>query len=274
MNQPHLLAVSVGNTRTRLGTFADGKLTETATLDNAEPDRIDDALSRTLGPIEADPSGVVVASSVNPRIADHVFAEIAKRTKHAVHRVERDLPIPIGRQLDREALVGEDRLLNAAAAYDVLKQACVVVDAGTAITVDFVDGAGTFHGGGIAPGGQLMLDALQQRTAQLPEVELARPEHPIGHNTTQAMTTGVFHALRGMVYELTERYAEVAGAFPLVVATGGDAALLFKEDPRIDRVVPDLTLMGLRLTWDAAKKRLEDEESPPDATPPKPGDPS
>ncbi|MEM1099525.1 MAG: type III pantothenate kinase [Planctomycetota bacterium] len=259
MRQTHLLAVSVGNTRTRLGTFTDGKLTETATLDNAEPDRLDDAVQRTLGPVSNDTAGAIVASSVNPQTADHVFAEIAKRTKHAIHRVERDLPIPVGRQLDPEAIVGEDRLLNAAAAFDVLKQACVVVDAGTAITVDFVDGAGTFHGGAIAPGGQLMLDALAQRTAGLPEVELDRPEEAIGHNTIQAMRAGAYFGLRGMVHELTERFAEVAGSFPLVVATGGDAALLFKDDERIDRVVPDLTLMGLRLTWESAKKRLEDQ---------------
>ncbi|MEM1445849.1 MAG: type III pantothenate kinase [Planctomycetota bacterium] len=266
MSQNHLLAVSVGNTRTRLGTFTDGKLTETATLDNAEPDRLDEAVQRTLGPVAADTSGAIVASSVNPKIADHVFAEIAKRTKHAIHRVERDLPIPIGRQLDPEAIVGEDRLLNAAAAFDVLKQACVVVDAGTAITVDFVDGAGTFHGGAIAPGAQLMLDALNQRTANLPEVELDKPDEAIGHNTIQAMRSGVYFGLRGMVHELTERFAEVAGNYPLVVATGGDAALLFKDDERTDRVVPDLTLMGLRLTWDAAKKRLEDNEGDDDSS--------
>ncbi|MEM7576559.1 MAG: type III pantothenate kinase [Planctomycetota bacterium] len=274
MSQKHLLAVSVGNTRTRLGTFADGKLTETATLDNADMDRIDDAVQRTLAPVAADTHGAIVASSVNPGVADHVFAEIAKRTKHAIHRVERDLPIPVGRQLDPEAIVGEDRLLNAAAAYDVLKQACVVVDAGTAITVDFVDGAGTFHGGAIAPGGQLMLDALHQRTDALPEVELEKPEDLVGHNTIQAMRAGVYYGLRGMVYELTERYAEAAGLFPLVVATGGDAALLFKDDARIDRVVPDLTLMGLRLTWDAAKKRLDEGDASAQEDPPNPDDTS
>ncbi|MEM8781853.1 MAG: type III pantothenate kinase [Planctomycetota bacterium] len=274
MSQTHLLAVSVGNTRTRLGTFADGKLTETATLDNAESDRLDEAVQRLLGPVTADAQGAIVASSVNPRAAEHVFAEIAKHTKHAIHRVERDLPIPIGRQLDPEAIVGEDRLLNAAAAYDVLKQACVVVDAGTAITVNFVDGAGTFHGGAIAPGAQLMLDALNQRTANLPDVELDKPDEAIGHNTIQAMRSGVYYGLRGMVHELTERFAELAGNYPLVVATGGDAALLFKDDERIDRVVPDLTLMGLRLTWEAAKKRLEDQDgADPAADPSAPNGP-
>ena len=141
--------------------------------------------------------------------------------------------------------MARDRLLNAAAAFDVLKQACVVVDAGTALTVDFVDGAGTFHGGAISPGGQLMLDSLHQRTALLPEVKFAKPDEAVGHNTTEAMLAGAFHGLRGTVRELVELFAEHAGTFPMVIATGGDAPLLFADYPLIDRVVPDLTLMGL-----------------------------
>ncbi len=265
MPEQRLLAVSIGNTRTRLGVFVDGKLTETVTLDNARPGEVDDAVARAIEPIKADAQAVIVASTVNPTVSDQVFEAIARLTDHAVHRVERDLPVPVGRQLDPEALVGEDRLLNAAAAYDVLKQACVVVDAGTAITVDFVDGAGTFHGGAIAPGGQLMLDALNQRTAQLPDVEFDKPDEVIGHNTAQAMRSGVFHGLRGLVHELVEQIAEVAGTFPLVVVTGGDGALLFKDDERIDRVVPDLTLMGIALTWKAAAEQLKDANGNDDA---------
>ena len=139
-------------------------------------------------------------------------------------------------------------MLNAAAAYDVLDQACVVVDAGTAITVDFVDGAGTFHGGAIAPGAQLQLDALNQRTAQLPEVDFDHPAEVIGHNTIEAMRCGVFYGLRGMVRELVEQFAEAHGQYPMVVATGGDANVLFREYDLVDRVVPDLTLMGIALT--------------------------
>ena len=190
----------------------------------------------------------ILLSSVNPPVANWVEQEVAEHFKRSVTRVERDLPIPIGRQLDPEAIVGEDRLLNAAAAFDVLKQACVVVDAGTAMTVDFIDGAGTFHGGAITPGAQLMLDSLNQRTAQLPEVELAKPAEAIGHSTIEAMKSGVFYGLRGVVHELVERFAESTGQYPLVVATGGDADLLFRDDELVDRVVPDLTLIGIAAT--------------------------
>ena len=261
MSQASLLAVSIGNTRTRIGAFVDGKLAETATIENGSDEKLGEAIDSAYAPLRDNPDAAVLLAAVNTPQAERVTAALTERTGRAIHRIERDLPVPVGRQLDPEAIVGEDRLLNAAAAYDVLKQACVVVDAGTAITVDFVDGAGTFHGGAIAPGGQLMLDALQERTSLLPEVEFGRPEEALGHNTTEAMKTGVYHALRGMVHELVEKYAEVAGSFPLVIATGGDGALLFKEDERVDRVVPDLTLMGMALTWRTAVSQLKDDEA-------------
>lgn len=247
----NLLAISVGNTRTRIGAFVDGHLAETATFANKRNGKISDSLDQAYAPLKGK-DAMILLSSVNPPVANWVEQEVSAHLKRSITRVERDLPIPIGRQLDPEAIVGEDRLLNAAAAFDVLKQACVVVDAGTAITIDFIDGAGTFHGGAIAPGAQLMLDSLHQRTAQLPEVEFARPAEPIGHSTMEAMRSGVFHGLRGMVHELVECFAESVGRYPLVVATGGDADLLFRDDQRVDRVVPDLGLMGIAATLRAA----------------------
>jgi type III pantothenate kinase len=187
-------------------------------------------------------------SSVNQPVAKVVEALIHNRLDAVPRRVERDLTIPIGRQVDDDSKVGEDRLLNAAAAFDILKQACVVVDAGTAITVDFIDGVGTFHGGAIAAGAQLQLDALHERTDQLPETELQKPAEAIGHNTVEAMRSGVYHGLRGMVRELVEQFAERAGTFPMVVVTGGDGNLLFRDYELVDRVVPNLTMRGLYTT--------------------------
>ncbi|MEM9419799.1 MAG: type III pantothenate kinase [Planctomycetota bacterium] len=258
MPEVNLLAVSVGNTRTRIGGFVDGKLAETATFVNERNGKITDAIDRAYAPLRGKDDAMVLLSSVNPTIAEPIQKTLAAHLGREVHLAERDFNIPIGRQLDPEAMVGEDRLLNAAAAYDVLKQACVVVDAGTAITIDFVDGAGTFHGGAIAPGAQLMMDSLNQRTAQLPEVEFDRPANVIGHNTIEAMKVGVFHGLRGMVRELVEQFAEEVGQFPLVVATGGDAPLLFQDYDLIDRIAPDLTLMGLAATLRIAREQADE----------------
>jgi len=257
MVKVNLLAVSVGNTCTRLGAFVDGELTETATFDNTRQRELTEVVDRAFGPLREKEDTVVLVSSVNLQASDELVQHLTHHLNRPIRRVEQDVPIPIGRQLDREALVGEDRLLNAAAAYDVLDQACIVVDAGTAITVDFIDGAGTFHGGAIAPGGQLMLDSLKQRTGLLPETEFAAPIEPIGHNTVEAMRTGVFHSLRGMVQQLTERFAEQAGTFPLVVATGGDANILYRDWEMVDRVVPELTLRGLAVTL---RRSLEPED--------------
>lgn len=248
MVKVNLLAISVGNTRTRVGAFVEGNLVESATLENRQDGELGEAIEHAFTPLRENPEAVVLMSSVNPAAAQSMEALVEKHLHRPVQRVERDYPIPIGRQLDPEAIVGEDRLLDAAAAYDVLKQACVVIDAGTAITVDLVDGQGTFHGGAIAPGAQLMLDSLHNRTALLPEVEFGKPAEPIGHNTMEAMRVGAFYGLRGIVRELVERFAEQIGAFPLVIATGGDSDLLFRDFELVDRIVPDLTLTGLAVT--------------------------
>src|SRR5437763_1423762 len=165
--------------------------------------------------------------------------------------------------LDDASAVGQDRLLCAFGAFARAKQGCVVVDAGTAVTVDFVDGEGVFHGGVIAPGAQMMLEALHAKTAQLPAVDFrgneggaARPADgpvapaPFGKNTREAMLLGVGNAIRGLVQLTVESYAEFFGGYPQVVATGGDAPALFGEEVSaggglIESIVPDLQLIGI-----------------------------
>jgi len=251
----NMLAISAGNTRTRLGSFVDGKLAGSLAISHADPEELTAAVDEAFAPLHGRDDTQLLLASVNPAVTERISRIAPERTKLTLLRVERDLPIPIGRQLDREALTGEDRLLNAAAAYDTVKQTCVVVDAGTAITIDFVDGAGTFHGGAIAPGAQAMLKAMTEHAAQLPEVEFEAPKGPVGHNTTAAMLSGVFFGIRGMVRELVEQYAEVAGTYPMVIATGGNAPLIFKDFELVERIVPELTLMGMAATLRAAAER-------------------
>lgn len=258
MTQINLLAVSVGNTRTRVGAFVKGELCEVSTYRNDRLDRITSAIQQANGALSEIEDAHILVSSVNPGVIDQVTQLLKKQTDRIIYRVEQDLPIPIGRQLDPEAIVGEDRLLNAAAAFDKLKQACVVVDAGTAMTIDYIDGNGTFHGGAIVPGAQLMLDALTQRTALLPDVDFKKPDELIGHNTTQAMLTGAFYGMRGIVRSVTEAIAVETGAYPIVVATGGDAQVIFRDDEFVNRVIPDLGLRGIAVTL---RKHLEQGET-------------
>jgi type III pantothenate kinase len=252
----NLLAINVGNTNIHIGVYEAGSLSETLIVRASDPNTQQVTLHQAWDRIKDLPGAAVVCASVNPPVAKRLIEWASSTLDVTVHRIEQDMQVPIGRQLDPETIVGEDRLLAAAAAYDTLKQAVIIIDAGTAITIDYVDGAGTFHGGAIAPGARLQLRSMNQGTAQLPDLDPAKPDEPIGHNTTQAMLSGVYYGIRGMARELIEQYAQATGSFPMVVATGGDAKLLFEDFDLIDRIVPDLALQGILVT---AKFYDEDE---------------
>lgn len=255
-----LVAINVGNTRTQVGQFEAGELKHSERFPNADVQPIVQAIVKDWQGLADAAQRSVLVASVNDAVADRLTSAVEDQLSVEVYRIGSDVPIPIGQQLDPETLTGVDRLLNAAAAYDRLKQACIVVDAGTAVTVDFVDGEGTFHGGAIAPGASMQLHALHEHTAALPDLTFRAPENEaFGRNTAQAMYQGVFHGIRGMVQRLIEQYAEHYGAFPLVIATGGDAPVLFENDHLVDRIVPELTLMGIAT---AAKFALAENASP------------
>jgi type III pantothenate kinase len=126
------------------------------------------------------------------------------------------------------------------------------VQLGTALVVDCVDDEGIFRGGAIAPGLQMSAKALHDFAAQLPAVSLTPPEDatPFGRFTQEAINLGLYVGLRGAVRELLERYATALGAWPHVVATGGDASVLLGESGLVDSFVPDLVLQGAALTWE------------------------
>lgn len=255
-----LLAISVGNTTTRLGLFDGRELQRSVRALNADFASLVTQASSLLDelPKESDEAlAALVVASVNDPVSRKLIDELSSRTARPVYRLGEDLPIPIVTALDEHATPGQDRLLNALAAFDHMKQACVVVDCGTAVTVDFVDGEGVFQGGAIAPGASMQLHALHEHTAALPHVHLAVPApSAFGKDTAQAMLNGVYFGIRGMVRHLVERYAEAYEAFPPVVVTGGDAPILFQDDELVDRMIPDLTLWGIEA---ACRRGLSDE---------------
>jgi len=245
MSQIKLIALNVGNTRTQIGRFDAGKLSHTQRLVNANLPAIAEAVTKLWSECTGEHAAIVMAS-VNTPVADALTSLIEDQLSQHVYRIGADLPVPLDVVLDPETITGVDRLLNAVAAYAGVKQACIVVDAGTAVTVDFIDGEGTFHGGAIAPGARMQLRALHEHTSALPEIEFAAPDsEAFGRSTAQAMLRGVYHGIIGMVRRLVEVYAERYGAYPIVIATGGDAEVLFRNDELIDRIVPELTLLGI-----------------------------
>ncbi|MDX2114676.1 MAG: type III pantothenate kinase [Planctomycetota bacterium] len=257
----NLLAVSVGNSTTRLGRFRGRELLRSQRLMNAQQAVLLQQARSMVEELTAEADGgpaAVVVASVNEPAARGLVDALGETPGAPIYRIGLDLAIPIETALAEGATPGQDRLLNALAAYENMKQACVVVDCGTAVTVDFVDGMGVFQGGAIAPGAGMQLAALHERTAALPSIVLGRPDAgPFGKNTAEAMLNGVYFGIRGLVRILVERYAEAYEGYPPVVATGGDAALIFDDDELIDRIVPDLTLWGIEA---ACRRALTDDE--------------
>lgn len=251
-----MIAVAVGNTRTRVGRFDGKDLREPVSIANAAQD---DVVKAVMDAAEAVHDPLIVVSSVNESVAK----ALCDRLKGAgqVARLGEDLGLPLHHTLDDATTLGQDRALNAIGAFARAGQACVIVDAGTAITVDFIDGVGTFHGGMIAPGLNMMLRALHEQTAALPKIELADPgiERGVyGKDTAHAMLLGVMTSARGLVHAAIDKYAEAYGAYPQVIATGGDAALLFEHDDYVEHIVPDLQLIGIR---EAFVKAMQDESA-------------
>lgn len=245
MNDIDLIALNVGNTRTQIGRFDAGSLEDVQRLDNANIPAIVQAVTSEWTKLGKKNAAIVLAS-VNTKVADTLVSMIDDQLSQHVYRIGVDLPVPLNVVLDPETITGVDRLLNAVAAFEHVKQACIVVDAGTAVTVDFIDGEGTFHGGAIAPGARMQLRSLHEHTSALPEVDFTPMDsEAFGKSTAQAMLRGVHHGIVGMVRRLVEVYSESYGAYPTVIATGGDAQMLFGNDELIDRIVPELTLLGI-----------------------------
>lgn len=144
--------------------------------------------------------------------------------------------------------LGADRIVSAVAAKEKYGAPVIVVDFGTATTLNAINRAGEFAGGAIAPGVNLALAALVRGTAQLPQIELAVPPHVIGTNTVHAMQSGILNGYAGLIEGMIERLrVELGEANAPVVATGGRAGLIARQVPGIDAVDPNLILEGLRV---------------------------
>jgi len=256
-----LLAISVGNTRTSFGVFEGDLLVRADSAPNRDEKALLDALLKEARSIEDSELRAVVAATVNPAFSEKLIEALEKELDAPVRRVDRDLPIAIEHTLGPDHTTGQDRFLSALAAFDGLKQACVVVDAGTAITVDFVDGAGVFHGGVIAPGLQMMLDSLAQGAAALPQLHAEPPlgTEPYAKTTPDAMRAGVLAAGRGLVRTMLDTYSESYGAYPVVIATGGDAENLFRDDDVVETIVPHLVLRGIAVSVKRALQNDDDD---------------
>ena len=143
--------------------------------------------------------------------------------------------------------VGADRIVNGIAAYEKYQDTCIIVDFGTATTIDLISKKGEYVGGAIAPGLSISLEALFQRASKLPRVEIVKPKEVVGRNTVTSIQAGIFYGYVGLVDGLVERIQRENGIDAKVVATGGLAPLVASECSSISDVDEFLTLEGLRI---------------------------
>lgn len=245
----NLLVLNVGNTRVAVGVFQAGDLTDVQRIDLTDAAQIGSVVRELWSTVARKDNAAVAAASVNPAAAELLEHEVARVTGRKVEWVGKDIDLPVRVLTDPPEETGVDRIVTLAAAYEQMQKACVVVDAGTAITVNCCNDKGDFLGGAIAPGVAMQLEALHEKTSKLPQVDLAVPQGVFGRSTKEAIRHGVYHGIRGLVKELVENFATELGSWPEIVATGGDAAKLFENWELIHAISPDLTLYGIALAY-------------------------
>lgn len=240
------LAFDIGNSAVKLGLFDGSSLKQTMRVSHASAELAQAVADLVRGRAIA---GAAIASVV-PEASRRISA-VLKTHKIRPFHIRHDVALPFQLAYRTPETLGPDRIAAAAAAWLLhahgTGRSVLAIDAGTALTCDVVEKGGAYLGGIIAPGPVLMQRALNQETAQLPEVPLEVPESVIGRSTVEAIQAGTIFGFidvaRGMLYRISERLEEM----PIVVLTGGWAAFLGEHLDHVDAVEPHLVLDGVRL---------------------------
>lgn len=249
---PSVLACDCGNSKIRIAAV-EGK-----DVADAQTHRLGDLgdMGKSIAQIwEKLPSPkCIVTSSVNSIALNALEAAASQATGEEVIVIGRDIPLPIetAPEITQPEKIGVDRLCCAVAAFDQLGVACVVGDFGSAATIDCINDEGVFMGGAILPGLSISAEALHEKTAQLPKIELTQPNGVFGCNTAQAINNGIVYGMRGALRALVESYATKLGAWPLIIITGGDAQLICPKPNECDivqTIVEDLCLHGIAIAY-------------------------
>jgi type III pantothenate kinase len=250
-----LLAVDVGNTNTVLGVFAGKELKAHWRLTTHRDGTADEfgILVRALFEAFAIPLGdvrAVIVASVVPPLEGALEAMCRQAFGRPPLWVGPGIKTGLAVLYDSPGDVGADRIVNAVAAFEQHGGPCIVVDFGTATTVDAISAKGEYLGGAIAPGIGISAEALFQRAAKLPRVDVAKPKAVIGRNTVSSIQAGLFYGYLGLVGEIVRRMKQELGGQAVVVATGGLSHLILADAEFVDRVDPLLTLTGLRILFE------------------------
>ena len=250
-----LLCIDIGNTNITFGLFEGHELGPSWRIRTIHEKMSDeygilmDSLFRHRDYRPDQVAGVAIASVVPPLTP--VF-ERACRDYIGQESLVVDAGVKTGVPIRYEnpRAVGADRVVDAAAVKALYRLPACVVDFGTATTFDAISAEGDYLGGAIAPGIRIAAQALFERTAKLPRVELTRPPSVIGRNTPQAMQSGLLFGYVGLVEGMVARFKGELGPETQVIATGGLSEIVARETDVVDVVDPWLTLRGLRIVYE------------------------
>jgi type III pantothenate kinase len=249
-----LLALDIGNTEITVGLFGDEELERTWRL-MTHPDRTPDEWAAVVRAL-FDQAGLditrvsdTILASVVPSATDAIADALLIATGTTPTVVGPESPLPVRLDVEEPHSVGADRVVNTVAASRLFGVDTIVVDFGTATTLDCITKDGTFLGGIIAPGLKTSGENLIRRAAKLQPTELVPPARAIGRRTEDCLRAGLVYgaadAVDGLVRRIKAEWP--TRDVPKVIATGGYASLVAKYSTEIEEVHPDLTLRGLQI---------------------------
>lgn len=255
-----LLTIDVGNTHTVIGLFSGHELVDHWRI-ATDAERTEDELALVVSQFLAfhgfafgDAISGVAISSVVPRMTMSLRMMCDRYLRIPPLVLEPGVRTGMPILYDNPKEVGADRIANAVAAYDTYGGPTIMVDFGTATTIDAVSDHGEYLGGAILPGIEISLDALFQTAAGLKKVELVEPKNLIGKSTVESIQAGAIHGFSGQVDHLVDQFVDELGE-STVIATGGLAPLIAPMSRTIEYIEPWLTLHGLRIVWERNEER-------------------
>lgn len=254
-----ILVIDVGNTNIVLGIYKNKQLLHHWRISTNRSGTVDEYgitihnLFQFAGLSMDDIEGVAISSVVPPLnvLLEQLCLKYMKKTPVVIGPgVKTGLNI----RYENPREVGADRIVNSVAAIEKYGAPLIVVDFGTATTFDYIDEERNYLGGAIVPGIGISTEALYQRAAKLPRIELTKPKSVVGRNSVASMQAGIIYGYVGQVDGIVNRIKKELNVNPRVIATGGLAELIYAESETIEVVDSMLTLEGLRLIYERNKE--------------------